>query len=83
VATSGSAPFGDQLGLPVEDRQLEPFMMFMGEPSHAARAIGRALTARSPRARYLVGQDAQAIAASQPFVPGFVRDRATRIILGI
>ena len=62
---------------------LEPFMIFMGEPSHAARAIGRALTARSPRARYLVGRDAQAIAASQPFVPAFLRDRATRIILGL
>jgi NAD(P)-dependent dehydrogenase (short-subunit alcohol dehydrogenase family) len=62
---------------------LEPFMMFMGDPSHAARVVGQALTASSPRARYLVGRDAQAIAAAQPIVPAFLRDRVTRLILGL
>jgi hypothetical protein len=62
---------------------VEPFKLIMGDPSHAARAIGWALTSRSPRARYLVGRDAHAIAAGQPLVPGFVRDRVTRVILGL
>ncbi len=62
---------------------LEPFMMFMGEPEGAARFIARALTAYAPRARYLVGQDARMIAATQPFVPWRVRDRVTRLLVGL
>ena len=42
-------------------------MPFMGQPEAVARVIGSALTRRSPRARYLVGVDAQAMVA-QPAV---------------
>lgn len=62
---------------------LKLFMGFMGEPENGARVIGRALTARSPRARYLVGLDAQAIAATQPLVPTVIRDRITRLVTGL
>src|SRR5271165_4213315 len=76
-------------GSPYEDSYrrlrtlLEPFMVFMGEPEGAAKVIGRALTAATPRARYLVGRDAQAIAAGQGLVPTFVRDRVTRMVTGL
>jgi NAD(P)-dependent dehydrogenase (short-subunit alcohol dehydrogenase family) len=62
---------------------LDPFMRFMGEPEGAAKVIAQALTAKSPRARYLVGRDAQMIAAAQPFLPSALRDRATRFLVGL
>src|SRR5665213_1208054 len=48
---------------------LEPFIRFMGEPEGAAKVIAKALTVKAPHARYLVGRDAQMIAAAQPFLP--------------
>jgi NAD(P)-dependent dehydrogenase (short-subunit alcohol dehydrogenase family) len=62
---------------------LEPFKMLMGSPDDAAQVIGRALTAGSPRARYLVGRDAQAIAAAQTLFPTAIRDRVTRLVIGL
>jgi NAD(P)-dependent dehydrogenase (short-subunit alcohol dehydrogenase family) len=62
---------------------LEPFMRFMGEPENAAKVIAKALTADAPHARYLVGRDAQFIAAAQPFLPSGVRDRVTRFFVGL
>ena len=56
---------------------------FMGEPEGVARAVGKALTARSPRSRYLVGHDAQVIAAVQPLIPTDLRDRITRLVTGL
>jgi NAD(P)-dependent dehydrogenase (short-subunit alcohol dehydrogenase family) len=61
----------------------EPYRMFMGAPEDAAKAVGKALTAGSPRARYLVGRDARAIATAQPLLPTVLRDRITRIVLGL
>jgi hypothetical protein len=58
-------------------------MGFMGDPEGGARAIGKALTARSPRARYLVGRDAQAIASTQHLIPTALRDRVTRLVTGL
>jgi short-subunit dehydrogenase len=55
----------------------------MGDPSRVADAIANAVTSHNPRARYLVGYDAQAIAALQSFVPTRVRDRVARAILGL
>jgi len=62
---------------------LDPFMRFMGEPEGAASVIAKALTAKAPHARYLVGRDAQIIAAAQPFVPSMLRDRVTRFLVGL
>jgi NAD(P)-dependent dehydrogenase (short-subunit alcohol dehydrogenase family) len=65
---------------------VEPFTMFMGAPDGVARTVAKALTAGSPRARYLVGRDAQAIAATQslqPLVPSGLRDRITRLVVGL
>ncbi|GAC1321060.1 MAG: oxidoreductase [Acidimicrobiales bacterium] len=58
-------------------------MPFMGEPEAVAKVIASALTSRSPRPRYLVGMDAQAIARTQPLLPTVVRDRMTRLFLGL
>ena len=62
---------------------LKAFSVFMGEPEGVAKAVGKALTTRSPRARYLVGHDAQVIAATQPLIPTDLRDRITRLVTGL
>jgi NAD(P)-dependent dehydrogenase (short-subunit alcohol dehydrogenase family) len=45
------------------------------EPEEVARAIGRALTERRPRTRYLVGRDARTRVPASKFVPDRVLDR--------
>ena len=59
---------------------LNAFSQFMGEPDGVAQAVGKVLTTRSPRARYLVGHDAEVIAAIQPLIPTQLRDRITRLV---
>lgn len=55
----------------------------MRDPSQVARVIARAVTARAPRARYLVGCDAQAGAMLERITPTVMRDRVTRAFLGL
>ena len=55
----------------------------MGEPSQVARVIGRSLVMPFPRARYLVGVDAHALALMQRLTPTLVKDAVTRIGLGL
>jgi NAD(P)-dependent dehydrogenase (short-subunit alcohol dehydrogenase family) len=55
----------------------------MGEPEQCAKVIAHALTTGRPRARYLVGIDAQALALSDRFVPTMVKDRVLRIVMGL
>ena len=62
---------------------IDLFMPFMGEPEGAAKVIAKALTAKEPHARYLVGRDAQMIASFQSFLPAAVRDRVTRFVVGL
>jgi NAD(P)-dependent dehydrogenase (short-subunit alcohol dehydrogenase family) len=59
------------------------FEGLMGDPVGVARVIGHALTTRIPRARYLVGADAQLINLADTFTPTAIRDRILRIGLGI
>ncbi len=54
---------------------------FMGNPERVARVIGRALGSRLPRARYLVGYDAQALALADRLTPTSLKDAVTRITL--
>jgi len=65
-ATAQAAADTGARGIPVED---------------AAAAIERALTARNPRARYLVGRDAKIMAGSSRMLPARVYDRLTARIL--
>ncbi|HLN17343.1 MAG TPA: SDR family oxidoreductase [Acidimicrobiales bacterium] len=62
---------------------LAPYTALMTRPEEVARIIGKALTARSPRARYLVGWDAQGILAAQSLVPTVVKDRISRLLTGL
>lgn len=55
----------------------------MGEPEQVARLIGRVLRTPHPRARYLVGYDAQALAVVDRLTPTAVKDRVLRIALGL
>ena len=55
----------------------------MGDPSRVARVIGRALTVRRPRARYLVGPDARSFALAQALTPTALKDRVTRLTMGL
>jgi NAD(P)-dependent dehydrogenase (short-subunit alcohol dehydrogenase family) len=59
---------------------IEPIM---GQPQGCAEVIADAIESRSPRGRYLVGLDAQAIHLSNRFTPPFVRDRVIRAALGL
>ncbi len=55
----------------------------MGNPPRVARVIAHALEARLPRARYLVGYDAQALALVERVTPTSVKDLVTRLGLGL
>ena len=55
----------------------------MGDPQHVARVVGRALTWRFPPERCLVGVDARALSLAQMLTPTPVRDRFTRLGLGL
>ena len=59
---------------------LEPIM---GNPQQCAKVIAGAIDSGSPRARYLVGLDAQAMNLADSLTPTFVKDRFIRLGLGI
>lgn len=52
-------------------------------PEHVAATIERALTARHPRARYLVGPDARGMVLARTLLPTRVFDRVVRRALGV
>jgi NAD(P)-dependent dehydrogenase (short-subunit alcohol dehydrogenase family) len=56
---------------------------FMGHPRQVAKVVGQCLTARHPSDRHLVGIDAFALSWAQRLTPAPVRDRVTRIGLGL
>jgi NAD(P)-dependent dehydrogenase (short-subunit alcohol dehydrogenase family) len=60
-------------------RLLQPLM---GEPKHCAAVILDVVEG-NPRARYLVGIDAQALGLIETFAPTSVKDRITRLTLGL
>ena len=53
------------------------------EPREVAEAIGHALIARRPRARYLVGRDAELRAPAAALLPARVMDRIVARMLGV
>ncbi len=62
---------------------VEWFERFAPPASWVASVIVRAIESRSPRARYLVGLDAMALATSQRFTPRALTDRAMRLFGGL
>jgi NAD(P)-dependent dehydrogenase (short-subunit alcohol dehydrogenase family) len=61
-------------------RLTEPIL---GSPETVATVIAGAVDSRRPRSRHLVGYDAQAVMLYDRLVPTAVRDRLTRIALGL
>ena len=55
----------------------------MSDPSKVADVIANAVTSRRPRARYLVGCDAQVIAGLRTYTPTRVWDRVSRAVLDL
>lgn len=55
----------------------------MGNPEQCARVIARVMGSSRPRARYLVGIDAQMLAATELVTPTPVKDMVTRLSLGL
>ncbi len=53
------------------------------EPGAVARTIADAIESRSPRRRYVVGLDALALVATQPFTPRPLTDLAMRLFGGL
>jgi len=62
---------------------LSPYRAVMAGPDTVAKVIGKALTAGSPRARYLVGPDAPGFVAAQALIPTAVKDRIARFLTGL
>ena len=58
-------------------------LRFMGDPQQVAAVVARALEARQPHARYLVGVDAQVMAALGSVTPTPIKDFVSRQILGL
>ena len=68
------------------DRMLQTLKLsqpFLGDPQVVARVVAGAMSSRMPRARYLVGNDAQAAALTERFTPTFVKDLVTRRVMGL
>jgi len=57
--------------------------VLMGDPSTVAAVIVRALTARWPSARYVVGYDAQLVTLTDRVLPTALKDRLSRLMLGL
>jgi NAD(P)-dependent dehydrogenase (short-subunit alcohol dehydrogenase family) len=57
--------------------------MLMGDPAVVARLVGNILKSRTPRARYLVGNDSMAAMMAERFTPTFMKDYVTRQVLGL
>jgi NAD(P)-dependent dehydrogenase (short-subunit alcohol dehydrogenase family) len=55
----------------------------MGNPGQVATVIARALAARAPRSRYIVGVDAQMLAIGDRLTPTPVKDALSRLTLGL
>jgi NAD(P)-dependent dehydrogenase (short-subunit alcohol dehydrogenase family) len=62
---------------------LTPYRALMAGPETVARVIGKALTSGAPRARYLVGHDAEGVAVTQRLVPTALKDRVSRLLTGL
>jgi NAD(P)-dependent dehydrogenase (short-subunit alcohol dehydrogenase family) len=55
----------------------------MGNPQSVAKVIAGAVTSSRPKARYLVGYDAQLARVYSTVVPEMLRDRLARVALGL
>jgi NAD(P)-dependent dehydrogenase (short-subunit alcohol dehydrogenase family) len=81
VARHGDSRFRDAYAREVRlTRMAQPLM---GDPARVASVIGRALDSPVPRARYLVGYDAYALAVGERLTPTAVKDVIARLSMGL
>jgi NAD(P)-dependent dehydrogenase (short-subunit alcohol dehydrogenase family) len=80
VATRAGSRYEGSYGRTLTAARL--WQPLLGAPAQCARVIVGAIEG-NPRARYLVGVDAQALGLVDAVVPTFVRDRVTRLGLGL
>ncbi len=81
-----AARYGEGRYEAVYDRMrtnLQRWEPLMGDPASVATTIASAVESSRPRARYLVGADAQLLDATRSLTPTVLRDRATRLISGL
>ncbi|MEA2645719.1 MAG: hypothetical protein QOE92_802 [Chloroflexota bacterium] len=57
--------------------------VLMGEPETVAKVIAGAVESSRPRTRYLVGYDAMMLAAMDRLTPTVIKDRVSRLTLGL
>lgn len=81
IERRGDTPYATGYARALQAMQLAS--PFMGDPATVARLIARLLSSPAPRARYLVGPDAQAISVADLFTPTWVRDMVTRTVMGL
>jgi NAD(P)-dependent dehydrogenase (short-subunit alcohol dehydrogenase family) len=81
IAKRGASRFGDSYRRTQQVMKLSS--PIMGDPARCAKVIASAVTTRHPRARYLVGIDAQALSAFDRMTPTLIKDRITRITFGL
>ncbi len=77
--------YGDGRYQVVYDRMrtnLQRWEPLMGDPASVASTIASAVDASRPRARYLVGADAQLLDGTRSFTPTVLRDRVSRLLSG-
>jgi len=83
---SDAERYGDERYAAVYDRlrtMMQRWEPMMGDPSAVATTIASAVEASRPKARYLVGADAQLLDATRSLTPTVLRDRATRLFSGL
>jgi NAD(P)-dependent dehydrogenase (short-subunit alcohol dehydrogenase family) len=81
IAKRGDSRFGSAYRRSQQMMKLaEPVM---GDPAQVAKVVANVLSSRAPRARYLVGVDANVLALTDRFTPTALKDRLTRIGLGL
>jgi NAD(P)-dependent dehydrogenase (short-subunit alcohol dehydrogenase family) len=81
IAKRGDSRFGSAYRRSQQAMQLSS--PIMGDPHRCAKTIAGALTSRHPRPRYLVGVDAMLLAAVEAVTPVQLKDRVTRLALGL
>jgi NAD(P)-dependent dehydrogenase (short-subunit alcohol dehydrogenase family) len=81
LAASSQGPYQEQAQ--AFARLIEPDGRFAGSPPRVvAEAVVRAVTARRPRARYVVGQGARALLLARALLPDRAYDGLVRRVLG-
>jgi NAD(P)-dependent dehydrogenase (short-subunit alcohol dehydrogenase family) len=57
--------------------------VLLGSPEQCAKVVAGVVAGRNPRARYLVGLDAQALTLTSRLTPTVVQDRVLRLAFGV